>query len=377
MKRIWILSPLLLFNGACGIDKSPQRAQKQFSAFYQNSLRRSAVDSDIAAKAILRIVDRGCTAFFVSNDAGKNIAASAIHCFENQNPSSWCSNGGTAWDTRLQAYRNCTRIVVFNPQTEMFLFEVDGPAPQKSLTLTALKYPVGTRLQMLGYPSDPERARGINVTENCWILKDVAPPDRLTPRTQAMKETHFLHNCSTYGGNSGGPMVLEGTDIAIAMPSSFVKDDFSQRDSRPGDQRAIAGLEFGKFRERNALALNREKIRFLDSIYNGPRPYSSKLVLLPGAYDCSDLPSQEILIKPIYNTSDQLHSITFWYKPKGSAQYGPSLESTCISEAGVTNCKASNSSEEEQFVIRDAQSFSLIKSSGKRHQCQFHRALML
>jgi hypothetical protein len=38
---------------------------------------------------------------------------------------------------------------------------------------------------------------------------------------RGMQDRVFHHNCALYGGNSGGPILIEGTDIAVGMPYSF------------------------------------------------------------------------------------------------------------------------------------------------------------
>jgi hypothetical protein len=103
------------------------------------------------------------------------------------------------------------------------------PSQSRSFRLAAYEPPIGTRLKMIGYPADddPETARHgeLTTTENCWILSDglPSPYDDLRDRSS-------LHNCSTYGGNSGGPMYVEGELDAVGLPFTYVPDDYHRRD---------------------------------------------------------------------------------------------------------------------------------------------------
>ena len=37
----------------------------------------------------------------------------------------------------------------------------------------------------------------------------------------ATRDRQLMHNCSTWGGNSGGPMLKAGTNIVFGLPSTY------------------------------------------------------------------------------------------------------------------------------------------------------------
>jgi|GEM_PF-2790369 len=369
----------LLALSACGLQPSETSLRSSDPGFFENSMRRSSADSDNAAKAILNIADKGCSGFFVSNSGNKNLMGTARHCFEYK-PEEWCSSNGRVWDTHIQKWRNCKRVAVDHNLSEFLILELDGPAPLHTLVLNDFKYPVGTRLQILGYPADEYRSRGINVTENCWILKDVAPLSNVPTIPRSFQETHFLHNCSTYEGNSGGPMVLEGTSIVVAIPSSYYKNDFLNRNSRPEDSKALVGLELKRFVERKEADLEREGVQILKTRYMGSSLPSDLITLLPGGYTCSDMPDHEMVMKPAYNTSDHMHTLTFWKRERATNKYGQYVLAECSVESGVTTCKSSQdnvSRPVDSFVVTNSKAFVMIEASGKRRQCQLSRLFSL
>ena len=92
----------------------------------------------------------------------------------------------------------------------------------------------------------PRRGR-LTVTENCWVIDGDEP----SPHADLLDRS-ALHNCSTYGGNSGGPMIAEGTRIAVGLPFTYQPGDYDRRD--PNDRATAAYLAkmadaAGTFRE--------------------------------------------------------------------------------------------------------------------------------
>jgi hypothetical protein len=94
---------------------------------------------------------------------------------------------------------------------------------------------------MIGYPADedPQTARRgkLTTTENCWVLKSSVPSLYDDPH---LADHSSLHNCTTYGGNSGGPMYIEGSLDAIGLPFTYAPDDYTRRD--PNDLSTAADL---------------------------------------------------------------------------------------------------------------------------------------
>ena len=79
---------------------------------------------------------------------------------------------------------------------------------------------------MVGYPADQYRRAKLTTTENCWILQ----ADTASPHSRHVDRS-ARHNCTTYGGNSGGPMIAEGSDIALSLPFTSAPGDYRMRDA--------------------------------------------------------------------------------------------------------------------------------------------------
>lgn len=189
--------------------------------FFQNSTRReaTAVEADHVVHAA------GCTAYYVQNTAGKVYLGSARHCF-GMSAGNWCSRGGIFKDEEGNTGR-CKRVVAADLKHDIVFLEADfKKAPKEAFRLAAYEPPVKSRLKMIGYPCDQYRKCKLTVTENCWVLKTGVPSPHST-----MFDTSALHNCSTWGGNSGGPMVIEGQDAVVGLPFTYSPGNYTVRKS--------------------------------------------------------------------------------------------------------------------------------------------------
>lgn len=189
--------------------------------FFKNSTRRDATayEGDHVARA-----GRGCSSFFVDNSSGKTFVGSARHCF-SFNASSWCSGGGTFTKNDGEVGR-CRRVVAGDSVHDVVLFEVDFPtAPFAAFRLASWEPPKGTRLNMIGYPADKYRSGKLTVTENCWILQSRTA----SPHGGNMNDVSSLHNCTTWGGNSGGPMIQDGQDVVVGLPFTYSPGNYTER----------------------------------------------------------------------------------------------------------------------------------------------------
>jgi hypothetical protein len=205
-----------------GLTFIPAQASTfQMEQFFSNSERGDASQEEKDWTANVG----GCAAFFVANTSGKTILASARHCFGHA-ITNWCrQNGRIRTNTGKQG--NCTKIVAADARFDIAFFEADfetPPNPENVLRMASFVPPLYSRLIMVGYPGDKYRRGKLTTTSNCWVLRE----NTSSPHSQ-MVDRSSLHNCSTYGGNSGGPMILEGTNVAIGLPFTYAPGDYRMR----------------------------------------------------------------------------------------------------------------------------------------------------
>jgi hypothetical protein len=224
--KLWLVGALF-FLGACKTTTNSSDP----THFFEQSRRRAPTDAEQAN--ILNM--NGCTAFFLKNTTDKLYAMSARHCLGNIPPEDWCGFAPLL-RTEDDLHFRCKHIVATQPDRDLMIFEVEYSGEnnpdrlveikESGYTLAAFEPELEARLLMIGYPADKFNSGKILVTENCWILQSTRPspyPD--------MIDLSASHNCTTYGGNSGGPMILEGTEIVIGLPFTYTRDDYLQRDA--------------------------------------------------------------------------------------------------------------------------------------------------
>jgi hypothetical protein len=223
-KDVWlriVLLALAVAAVACGAPYGERQDGAELQQFFENARRREA--AGIEREQVVRVP--GCTAFFVENRGGSATIASARHCF-NYSATSFCKGGGTFTTNDGQKGR-CLEVVAGDATHDIVLFKAEMPfTPRREQTLRLAGFvpEVKTRLKMIGYPGDPERRGQLTVTEGCWVLKGDVPSPFADGRT---RDPSALHNCSTYGGNSGGPMLIDGTRLAVGLPFTYVPGDFA------------------------------------------------------------------------------------------------------------------------------------------------------
>jgi hypothetical protein len=63
--------------------------------------------------------------------------------------------------------------------------------------------------------------------------------------SEISEDQTFRHSCSTFGGNSGGPMLVEGTRIVVGVPDEY--SESSSPDSPLDERKTIQGVRVNAF----------------------------------------------------------------------------------------------------------------------------------
>lgn len=295
MFKFLILFSLLATSCQSGLKNADRKsAGFQDAAFFENSVRRDPTPNEIKALVLIenRVQKLNCSAFFIKNSQEKIFVGTQNHCaryvlesFCGENSQVVYSTSGknniaTVKDSIIfkslaapKAEGYCKRVVAQNNYNDFMIVEVgyrkksDEAKVKKSahfLRLADFIPPEGTKLKMLGHPSDPERLSQPTVTESCMILSGNRPILKeasneeiayqktfLTPQSpfESEKRNLFLaqaeklnHNCTTYSGNSGGPILIHGTDIVIGLPASYLPHVFRKM---PADSSTILETTHG------------------------------------------------------------------------------------------------------------------------------------
>lgn len=235
--------------------------------FFENSARRDLTEEE--EKIIVRAVKKGrtggCTGFFVANTKDKFLLATARHCY-NYKINEACSSDQIrvlpSGKMHGRFVGSCQKVAVASEKDDIAIVELnildtnEQPASQEllqevkqfytRLNLAAYEAPVWFRLKMLGYPSDEGRKSQATVSENCWMMpenskiavqaipeadRDQRFKDWQRNRPQDTEEQRQInaklkmklrkYNCSVYGGNSGGPILMSNTLDFIGMPRTY------------------------------------------------------------------------------------------------------------------------------------------------------------
>lgn len=247
---------------------------------FENSNRRGATLDEI--RSLVRM-SSGCSGFFVKNSKNKNLIMSSRHCYDFEFAEK-CLSGGVelfAFDNHGGALGTCKQVVVSSRESDALIFEVEFSdqftPPDHQFILAARDPEVCTPLQLKGFPADHHRLGRATVSENCWIqpkfshhayfsFSEEAKIDALRSAEEvtttysdsfweAFSDLNMefgLHNCSVYGGNSGGPLQIFGTQIAIGLPMEYLPNSDLTADRR----HSVRYERMPEFVERHKDALN-------------------------------------------------------------------------------------------------------------------------
>ncbi len=201
---------------------------------FQDSPRRDATGDE--QWQVVRL-EMGCTAFLIKNSKSDLLAITARHCMSYQ-INEWCDGNGHAGKGVLQNADQkligvCKEVLAASSNRDFAMFRfawattpeaTEAESKLRPLRLALFTSKKFTRLKMIGFPADMTRQGKLSVTENCWTLDEVKLSREAT-WGQKNRDLAQSHNCSTWGGNSGGPMLIDGTDIVVSLPDAYTPDN--------------------------------------------------------------------------------------------------------------------------------------------------------
>ncbi len=214
-----LLSGLQGCQGNQGNQDKP--ALSKLNRFFENARRR---DADQSEKSYIGKIEN-CTGFFVRNSKNLNLFMTARHCMQFD-AAKWCASNHVVTDEISKETYRCSKVAAQVNSADTVLLELNGTRKGGSLRLAKFLAAAGTPIKMVGYPGDLMALGKPTTTENCWIQDAISPNPY--PNHAFLRDLTYSHNCSTYGGNSGGPMIIEGTDIAVGQPYSYEPADYKK-----------------------------------------------------------------------------------------------------------------------------------------------------
>lgn len=207
---------------------------------------------------------------FLIRENNRLFIATAQHC-ANYDFEKYCNSSGVHVSTATGNFKGyCESIIISHETSDFVIFEArffNSEQVKRNIEFLTLADTVpagGTALKLIGYPGDEERKGQLTVSEKCSVLKTnhtamqeltkedleslkgkkVTPPTppnkTITPqkpsppnpevelaKKRASDIKNFavkkLHNCSVYGGNSGGALLIQGTNIVVGMPMTYLR----------------------------------------------------------------------------------------------------------------------------------------------------------
>lgn len=218
---------------------------------FENTVRRDGTFEE--AQSIV-YMNSGCTGFFIKNKNNKPYIMTARHCY-NYNFENECQRGliylYTVGKDRKARVGKCQKVIASSKLDDAVIFEAEFEAdfkfPNTAYSLVGKEVPSCSKVELIGFPSDPQRQGRLTVSENCWtqpgnthhadqMFNDPSKeqesaedlrefwaqnPELLNQLTSLSIHPGY-YNCSVYGGNSGGPLKLKDQQIAIGLPFQYL-----------------------------------------------------------------------------------------------------------------------------------------------------------
>lgn len=286
----------------------------------------------------------GCSAFFVKTSKNTNYLISAYHCLLEQKLES-CEQQ-EIFDFKYVIKRECLGYLVKSKDNDIVVMEVSGPLRPQSDNLTLAKFsprPL-TRLKVIGLPLDPYSQETISTSENCWLLSDkkvIAPQ-----KSKGFFNSGLYYNCSVYKGNSGGPVLIEGSSLVVGLPLSYHESDYLN--NKASDKKSYFSL-MSEFVDRYYADLRYAQIEMSDHLF-----YDLPLAkyVANGVYTSNEMPGLEVVLSATYNTSSALQKVELeFFKNKKSSS--SKLQYRCYDDVCLGPSQTRVRIEDSQFFYTD------------------------
>lgn len=319
--------------------------------FFENSRR---IDAPKNLRAGIAHINTGCAGFFLKNAGNRNFVATARHCFK-YNDAAWCAKSDRGIkDVASGSKLRCKRIVAGDTSHDFIIFEAEASQRDRSgdFELASFGLEKDMRLEMLGFPADPFAARQLKLSQHCWVNA----PTSMSRYNLAdvINDETFLHNCSTYGGNSGGPLFLEGTRIAVGIPDHYSPNNFSMRSRSANSQGVLTSgfiVDFAKEIEAAGIVVAKQ----------APLPKPKPNYRTEGVFASTNSSCVATLTKIAYNTSINPVQMNFDFSA-GCPQFGWG-PFTCARDNECTN------TEDQVIKWQGLETFTLL---GETYQKSLH-----
>lgn len=284
------------------------------ASFFENTRRRPSVNEE--KKYLVNI--NGCTGFFVKNDLNKNYVATARHCLK-YSATDFCNKKGKIYDVKHDIYRTCEKIIAGSGEFDLVLFRVDGQIRDNSDALSLANFipETNTRLTLVGFPADKFAHAGANTSENCWTLSsEIFFPWKDSPIWEkGARDPAIYHNCSTYGGNSGGPVIIEGSNIVVGLPFQYMFETYGNMGQ---DEKLTSFNLMSNFVNIFYNDLSRAGVK-IERILNNDGHHSK--YIRSGYYDSTIIKNCRFAVNSIYYTGINLEKLIVRYDGSDCSGY--------------------------------------------------------
>lgn len=301
---------LILFQ--LSLPASGQENARVWQAGLFAGVQRSDANAWQAEPLYAVIDDHGrtiCTAFKVASSGSKQLFGSHRHCFSRKAKEACDQFRIRIRSDATGATGLCTEVILEVPENDFFIFAAEFSADEqkeisrlRGLELSRCSPKINSPLEMGGHPSDMRRHTRLTITHQCQRVSDSARIwDNEDPRSFRNKfekealgrfvreyyayfkknpeekrareiiekhvgRTRFKHNCSTWSGNSGGPIwSAEHPEVAVGLPFSYFPSEFELRGGAlPAENLADFVRRFEPILEQNRIAISSKLCDYAD-----------------------------------------------------------------------------------------------------------------